>query len=184
MHKKLVIHKSNRRTISLSVKDDGIVFIKAPRYVSDTIILKFTEEKHNWIEKRIKEAKIKTEKTERFKSLVDKNQIKNYKEKTRMILTERVGYYADRFNLSHGDIRMSSAKSRWGSCSAKNGLNFNWKIFFAPPEVQDYLVAHELAHTVHRNHKKQFWNLVEKMHPDFKNSRRWLKENSHLLSVG
>lgn len=180
---KIIIKKSYRRTISLSVEDDGIVLVKAPRYVSNSQIEGFIIEKRKWLDKRLMEMKDKKEKEQRFRDLINPVKTPYYREKARDILIERANYYAEKFSLPYKQVRLSSAKTRWGSCSYQNNLNFNWRIMFAPPQVLDYLVVHEIAHTVHKNHQKKFWQLVEKMHPEFKESRKWLKSNSHLLSA-
>lgn len=179
----VIIKKSKRRTISLSVEDDGIVVVRAPRYVTNKQIEKFINEKKSWLEKRLIEMKERKEKTKRFKELIDIEKTPYYREKARTILSERTDFYAEKFQLIYNGIRINGAKTRWGSCNHKNGINFNWKILFAPPEVLDYLVVHELAHTVHKNHQKRFWNKVEMMHPEYKESRKWLRENQHLLSI-
>lgn len=178
---KILIKKSFRKTISLSIEDDGIVLVRAPSFMTNTQIEKFINEKRNWLDKNLKKIHERKKEAKRFHDLIDPKKIKDYRERARSLLAERADHYAEKFDLNYNGIRISSAKTRWGSCNYKNGLNFNWKILFAPPQVQDYLVTHELAHTVHKNHQKRFWQLVEKMHPDFKNSRKWLRQNAYLL---
>ncbi|WKZ31258.1 MAG: SprT family zinc-dependent metalloprotease [Candidatus Dojkabacteria bacterium] len=106
-----------------------------------------------------------------------------YKSEARTILADRVGHFCDLAGLRHQSIKLSNAKTRWGSCSSKGNLNFNWRIIMAPMEVVDYLVAHEVAHLRHQNHSKSFWNLVGEIYPDYKQHRRWLKENGHRLEI-
>jgi predicted metal-dependent hydrolase len=178
---KIIIKKSFRKTISLSIENDGVVLVRAPSFLTKAQIEKFIKEKDQWLRKSLKKIKERKEKAQRFNELIDPNKIKDYRERARTLLTDRTDYFAEKYNLDYSRLRISSAKTRWGSCNHQNGLNLNWKILFAPPQVQDYLVAHELAHTVHRNHQQKFWRLVENMHPQYKESRRWLKQNSHLL---
>lgn len=178
---KIIIKKSFRKTISLSIEDDGVVLVRAPRFLTNAQIEKFIKEKSNWLKKSLKKVSDRNDKAKRFNDLLDPNKTKEYRERARTLLKDRTDHFAQKHNLDYSGIRISSAKTRWGSCNHRNGLNFNWKILFAPPEVQDYLVTHELAHTVHRNHQREFWRLVEKMHPQFKESRKWLRQNSHLL---
>ncbi len=180
---KIIIKKSIRKTISLSVEEDGIVLARAPRYVSNKQIEDFIYEKKSWINKRLAEMKERKEKAQRFNDLIDPNKTIYYREKARSLLTDRTDYYAEKFGLKYNGIRINGARTRWGSCNYKNGLNFNWKILFAPPQVMDYLVVHELAHTIHKNHKKLFWNKVALMHPEHKESRKWLRQNQHLLEA-
>lgn len=104
-----------------------------------------------------------------------------YKKQFRTIVTERVNHYKDNHGFEYKDIRLSSAKTRWGSCSSKKSLNFNWRLVMAPIEVIDYIVVHELCHTVHLNHSKDFWNLVKSICPDYKKQTAWL--TNHKLEL-
>jgi len=183
MEAKTTIKKSYRRTISLTVNDDGSLLVRAPYFATRKQINKFLESKQKWIQKSIFKVQQRSDQADRFKNLININDIKNYRKKARNLLTERTDYYSEKYNLPYTNIKITRAKTRWGSCNHKNGLNFNWKILFAPPEVVDYLVVHELSHTIHKNHKKDFWNRVELMHPDYKNSRKWLKDNQYLLLI-
>jgi predicted metal-dependent hydrolase len=178
---KIKLIKSFRRTISISIEQDGSLTVRAPRGIANHHIDDFLKEKSSWIEKHISKAKEKDEKARALTSKIDSKKILYYKKKIRKILEERTQYFASKYNLRFQKIRLSSARKRWGSCSSSNSLNFNWRIIFAPKEVLDYLVIHELAHTRHKNHQKQFWNLVEEMDPLYKQNRKWLKNNSYIL---
>lgn len=83
--------------------------------------------------------------------------------------------------VRYNAVRIKSQRSLWASCSAKRNLNFNWRLFLAPPEVLDYVVIHELAHLVVMRHSKRFWSLVAKWCPEHKSRRRWLRENGRAL---
>jgi len=106
-----------------------------------------------------------------------------YQVKARQIITERVTWFARRYNFKPTKIRISSARTRWGSCSSQGTLSFTWRLVMAPIEIIDYVVVHELAHLLERNHGPGFWNEVEKILPDYKEKRTWLKENGRLLSL-
>jgi predicted metal-dependent hydrolase len=174
--------KSNRRTLSLTIEQNGTVTIRAPKRISQAHIDNFLKEKKNWIIKNVRKAKERKQQSEDFSQKIDPKKISQYKKRARQILTERTDYFSGKYNLPYKNIRLSSAKTRWGSCGPKNNLNFNWIIMFAPPDVIDYLVVHELAHTKHRHHQKSFWKLVEQMDPECKKHRKWLRENAYLLS--
>jgi hypothetical protein len=92
-----------------------------------------------------------------------------------------VVHYARLYNFHYQKIRLSSARTRWGSCSARGTLSFTWRLIMSPPEIIDYVVIHELAHTIHHNHSPQFWGLVGSILPDYAEKRKWLKHNSHLF---
>jgi predicted metal-dependent hydrolase len=100
-----------------------------------------------------------------------------YREQARQILSERVQLFSDQHNLQVQKIRISSARTRWGSCNAKGGLSFSWRLILTPTEVVDYVVVHELAHTLVHNHSKRFWRQVEMILPDYKERRKWLRTN-------
>jgi len=104
-----------------------------------------------------------------------------YKKEARAIITERIVYYADLVKLKYKTIKITSAKTRWGSCSARGGLNFTWRLVMAPLAVVDYVVVHELVHLVERNHSQRFWQKVANIMPDYQARRRWLKQNGNKM---
>jgi len=105
-----------------------------------------------------------------------------YRQNVRQILHERVKLYSQQYGFQYQSIRITSARSRWGSCSASGSLNFSWRLIMAPLGVVDYVVIHELVHTVVHNHSKRFWKKVESILPDYKERRKWLRKNgSHLM---
>ena len=79
--------------------------------------------------------------------------------------------------ISYGMISIREQKTRWGSCSSKGNLNFNWKLILMPEEILDYVVVHELAHRKEMNHSRAFWAIVEQVLPDYQERRDWLKKN-------
>ena len=106
-----------------------------------------------------------------------------YKKQARALLTERVEFFAHTQGLKVKKIRISSARTRWGSCSAKGTLSFTWRLVMAPPDVIDYVVVHELCHLKELNHSKAFWAQVEKILPDYKQRRKWLKASGAKLHL-
>lgn len=98
-----------------------------------------------------------------------------YKGMARTIITERVKIYASQMNVSYGKIAIRNQLTRWGSCSAKGNLNFNWHLVMMPVEVLDYVVIHELAHRLEMNHSKRFWTIVENFCIDYKKRKEWLR---------
>ena len=99
-----------------------------------------------------------------------------YKSLAKQFIPERVAYYSDVMNTAPISVRINSANTRWGSCSADNRLNFTWKLIMAPPEAVDYVVVHELAHTVEHNHSPRFWNIVQNHMPDYQRQKKALRE--------
>ena len=78
-------------------------------------------------------------------------------------------------------ITIRDTRTRWGSCSSKGRLSFSWRLIFAPPEILDYVVAHEVAHLVHMNHSSKFWNTVDRLTENAKSGRAWLNGNGSAL---
>lgn len=109
--------------------------------------------------------------------------IRWYKERAFEVISERVREYSQRHGFTPGQVKISSAKTRWGSCSSTGTLNFTWRLVMAPLEVIDYVVAHELAHLRVKNHSRKFWKLVETICPDYKRHRKWLRVNGERLSL-
>ncbi|HMN12989.1 MAG TPA: SprT family zinc-dependent metalloprotease [Bellilinea sp.] len=106
-----------------------------------------------------------------------------FREEARRNLTARTDAISRQTGLKATGLRITGARTRWGSCSGKNSLSFCWRIIMAPPAIIDYLVVHELAHTVHKNHSAAYWKLVGEIMPDYKLRRKWLKVNGHLLEL-
>ena len=105
-----------------------------------------------------------------------------YRRQAKKTLTELVSRYACNTGLSYKKIRITGAQKRWGSCSSTGNLNFSYRIVMAPEDVISYVVVHELAHLCEQNHSRRFWELVEKIMPEYRKHRRWLREKGHLLS--
>lgn len=95
----------------------------------------------------------------------------------------RLDYYEPRLGVSFNRVAIRDQKSRWGSCSAKHNLNFNWKLIMAPPEALDYVVIHELCHLLEFNHSQRFWMLVRSQMPEYESWKKWLKDHGSELGV-
>mgnify|MGYP002713120298 CR=1 FL=1 len=104
-----------------------------------------------------------------------------YKKEARAIFNERVAYFAKMYGFDVKKVKLSSARTRWGSCSSKGYVNLTWRLVMAPLEIIDYVVVHELCHLREANHSSAFWAQVAALMPDYKARRKWLKENGHLF---
>lgn len=103
------------------------------------------------------------------------------KSQARTVVSEKVTRIANSLGLRIGRIALKETRTRWGSCSTRGNLNFNWRLVLAPPWVIEYLVHHELAHLQEMNHSDRFWDLVKSRCPEFRNHEAWLKARERSL---
>ena len=169
--------RTRRRTIAVQIKEGGRVVVRTPCFVSRAQVEKFLEERRDWIIKNQKALKEVHEQKLRITEEMRREGI----EKAKKILPERVKYYACLMGVTYGRITIREQKTRWGSCSGRGNLNFNWKLTLMPNELLDYVVVHELAHRTEMNHSRNFWRIVEQVLPDYQERRRRLKEMSNKL---
>lgn len=98
-------------------------------------------------------------------------------------LKERINFISELNNLPFGKLKISNARTLWGTCDGENNIRLNWRLVLLPPELIDYVILHELAHTVHHNHSRSFWNLLAALQPDYKLRKKKLKEFSWVLEA-
>ncbi len=193
--------RSKRKTISLIIKDDGDLLVRAPNRTRIDYINKFVKEKEGWIlkHKRLMQDFLKRKKAYKF---INKNgviflgkrvrpkgidlqnfdQVKSwFMAEAKTVIQQKVDEFCQEYSLKHNGLRISNAKRRWGSCGARNNLNFSWRLLMAPEKAVDYVIIHEIAHIKHKNHSARFWKLVETMMPDYKKYDNWLEDNRFLL---
>lgn len=103
------------------------------------------------------------------------------KQQARDRLAAAADGYADSLKRPYARLTLRDTRSRWGSCTADGGLMFSWRLIMAPPEVLDYVAAHEVAHLAEMNHSAAFWDVVRQLYGDHREARRWLREHGHRL---
>ncbi len=106
-----------------------------------------------------------------------------YRQQAKSLLQDKVVQFKLMIGVEPEKLTIRTCKSRWGSCSASGRLMFNWKIIMAPEAVVDYLVVHELCHMLEHNHSPLFWQQVERVLPEYRQQRRWLKDNGKYLEI-
>jgi predicted metal-dependent hydrolase len=104
-------------------------------------------------------------------------------EQAKTVFAERVALYAARIDVPYPELRLSNARTQWGSCNARGRVLLNWRLVHAPVRLIDYVVAHELAHLRELNHSRRFWALVEKAYPDCRGARRELNRLEKQLPI-
>ena len=176
------IIKSKRRTISLQIKLDGSIELKAPMQMKDAQIKDFLHQKSEWIEKQVQAVKERQQQMSQIKPLTIE-EIHELANQALEVILERVAYFAPLVGVDYGRITIRNQKSRWGSCSSKGNLNFNCLLVLMPPDVLDYVVVHELCHRKEMNHSPQFWAEVRKVLPDYEKQKLWLKEHGNEIMM-
>ena len=174
------IIRSRRKTVSLEIKPDGTILVRAPLGIPESRIQKFVEEKQEWILKNLAKIQKRDEQREQITRLsaLERQHLQN---KAGVVIPRRVSYFAEKIGVSYGKITLRQQKTRWGSCAVNGNLNFNWLLILAPPQVLDYVVVHELCHRIEMNHSRAFWEEVEAVLPDYRERQRWLKDNGWRL---
>ncbi len=164
------IIRSKRRTVAIQVKCGGDVLVRAPKRLKEKEILTFVSSKYDWIIKTVARQK----QNKKAATFTDE-QIRELRQKAKEIIPQRVEYFSGILELYPVSVKINSAKTRFGSCSAKNSLNFSLYLMLYPMDAVDYVVVHELAHIKHKNHSKDFYNLIEAVLPDYKTRIALLK---------
>lgn len=106
-----------------------------------------------------------------------------YREEARALIGQRLNHFQPLTGGTYTSVTIRDQKTRWGSCSSRGTLSFNYRLIFAPPAILDYVVVHELCHLTHMNHSAAFWAHVSSVLPDYRVRRQWLKDHGQELSV-
>lgn len=175
------IKYSNRKTLALTVDDDNNIKVRAPYRTSGGEIRRFVIGNRDWIEKRTLDNKKRSKVLISF--LSQGHNLEKRKEHAFEVISSKVEKLAKTIDVRYKKFRLSNARKRWGSCSTKGTVSINWKLVFAPKEVLEYVVIHELIHLKHMNHSKDFWRELERHVPKHKEKRAWLKKNEFLLKL-
>lgn len=163
------IRKSTRaRRLRIAVYCDGSVVITQPVGVPFSAVQGFIERKLSWIQGKI--TYFLSRKENRLTKYSHAEYIQ-HKDEALALVRERVSFFNQFYQFHFNNIVIKNQRTRWGSCSRKRNLNFNYKILFLPKEAQDYIVVHELCHLKEFDHSQRFWNLVANQVPDYKNKR-------------
>ena len=167
------IIRSRRKTLAIEITPQGNVLVRAPLRMTKRDIQRFLESKQDWITAHLAKLPVVTPLTAEEHNAL----IRSAKE----ALPAKVAFFARELGVTFGRITIRSQRSRWGSCAASGNLSFNCLLLLAPEEVQDYVVVHELCHRKEMNHSPAFWAEVERVMPDYRNRKAWLKEHGASL---
>lgn len=161
------------RSMRLTAHFDGSIVATAPHGVGEDRINRFLEAKSAWLISKIDYFK-------QFKGQTvlkhSRSDYRKNKQKALELAEKRVGHYSSIYKFKYKSISIKNQKTRWGSCSRKGNLNFNYKIVHLPEHLADYIIVHEVCHLGELNHSQRFWNLVAKTLPDHQALRLELRK--------
>lgn len=174
------IIRSRRKSIAIQVCPDGHVRVRAPYRTKKSEIMTFIRKESEWIEKQ---QNLRKEYQKKIANIppISMQELHDLADQALAVLPERVQYFAEQIGVDYGRITIRNQRTRWGSCSGKGNLNFNCLLMLAPAEIQDYVIVHELCHRKEMNHSPAFWAEVAKIIPDYRQKRKWLRENGSIL---
>ena len=161
---------SNRKTISLVIKDEKLI-VRAPIGTRKSRIKKLVDEHSDWIKKGIEKSKTRAKMNE-----ISAEEEKELRKLAKKMLPLKTAYYSNIIGLKYGRITITGAKTRFGSCSSKGNISFSFRLMKYPEAAIDYVVVHELAHLLEMNHSPKFWKIVSSVFPDYKERRKLLKK--------
>ena len=172
-HEIEIKRKKGMRSLRLSVKADGRIILSVGRAYPLFLIKNFLNSKQAWLEDSL--VKIKN-RNSLFSIQHTASEITKYKKQTKILVEERLKYFNQFYNLKYQRLAVRNQSSRWGSCSSKKNLNFNYRLVLLPAELADLVIVHELCHLQELNHSRDFWAQVAKTMPNYKILEKNLKK--------
>ena len=164
--------RSRRKTLALTVQQDLSVVVRAPMRTSQKTIDQFVDANRDWIEQHLARQAARNE----VSQILTPELEAQLRQRAEAELPERVAYYSRVMGLTPTGVKINGAKTRLGSCGAKNSLNFSFRLMAFPQPAIDYVVVHELAHIRHKNHGPLFYALIAQYLPDYKSRWAMLKD--------
>ena len=164
--------RKKRKTIGITVDDNGNVEIRLPKWAPLYEAHQFAEEKASWV---VKTKKRMEERAENRRDDWDEVMSATYpwiRSQGGKLFRNKVAGWAERMGVDYKKLTIKDVSTRWGSCSSRGNINFTWKIFVMPEHMVDYLVVHELAHLRHMDHSPEFWEMVAQYIPDYKEIKK------------
>lgn len=174
--------RSSRKSLVIQIGEDATVVVRAPLRMPEDRIRSLIREKSSWILEHEKKMKKRMQERKNEQCTFSEEQLEKMREQARRVIPGRVAYFAPLVGVTYGRITIRDQKTRWGSCSGAGNLNFNFRLVMAPSEVLDYVVVHELCHRRQMNHSELFWDEVSRILPDYRQARKWLKQNGWRLT--
>ena len=174
----ITLIRSRSKSLAIEITPELQVVVRAPARMPVREINAFVQEKDDWIRAHLQQMAEKKRLREQYREqALSKEELQELATQAMKLIPQKVHYYAQIIGVTYGRITIRNQRTRWGSCSGKGNLNFNCLLLLMPEEVLDYVVVHELCHRKEMNHSARFWEEVEKILPDYRQRRKWLKDN-------
>ncbi len=177
---RFVLVRSRRKTLGIQITGPDEVTVRAPERMALKEIRRLLETRREWIDDHLRLAAERAAQADSVPSL-DTEALNRLADRALAVIPARTGELAARVGVTYGRITIRNQRTRWGSCSSKGNLNFNCLLMLCPDSVLDYVIVHELCHRKEMNHSERFWAEVERVLPDYRRQRKWLKENGPAL---
>lgn len=169
---KYKLTRSKRKSISIEITQKLELIVRAPNQLPQQDIDSFVLSREAWIEKHIE---IMRKRTEQYPTVLTEEEIALLIEKAKHILPSKLEYYSKLMHLYPTAVKITGAKTRFGSCSSRDSICFSYMLMQYPDKAIDYVIVHELAHIKHKSHSKEFYALIEQYMPDYREREKLLK---------
>jgi predicted metal-dependent hydrolase len=157
----------------MAVYCDGAVVVTTPYQLGAGVADRFVREKTDWVLRKLTLFSPFEPRPARRRNRLE---YRHNKDRAHKLALERISQFNDTYGFTFNTINIRNQKTRWGSCSKKGNLNFNYKIALLPQRLSDYIIVHEMCHLKEMNHSKKFWELVSRTVPDYSKLRGELKK--------
>ena len=172
---------SARKTLALEVNSKGQVLVRSPKRVGLDYIQQFVAGRQDWLSKvleKMSSRRVAVKPWDSYSAI----EIHQAKKQAKVLFEEELKHFSEVMNCSYTKLRLSSARTRWGSCSSSGTISINFALYFAPIEIRQYVIIHELAHVKHPNHSSKFWNFVAQFDPKWPEHRAFLRQHCGWLA--
>lgn len=153
----VLVRSWRARRLSLTVRPSGEVRLSYPGFVSKTKALEFLDSRVEWVE----QSRERFAERGAVRVEYSTEEIEQMRHEAKEWLPGRVAFWAEKFGFRYGRVTIRASRSKWGSCSGENNISLSLYLMTLPPHLRDYVIIHELCHTVHHNHSKSFHSLVD-----------------------
>lgn len=172
-----ITHKRSAaaRAVRITVRSDGTVLVTRPRFVSLAKAMRFAQKKTAWIQEKVSQAHSRPKLSN---PRLSPKELAAVKREALVLAESRLAHFNRFYGFTYKKVSIKNQKGRWGSCSARGNLNFNYRIVYLTPEQRDYVVVHELCHLQEMNHGPRFWALVAAQVPEYKVIRARIRKFS------